>query len=256
MSLLGGIIGAATGFFTSGGNPLGAVAGGLAGLSAGGQQQAAQAQSQAAGQAAAAQSQAAAEGIAEQRRQFDATQKLLSPYVQAGTPALQQQQAFLGLSGQPAQQKAIQGIEQSPQFTSLLQQGENAMLQNAAATGGLRGGNVQGALAQFRPQLLNQLLEQQYSRLGGLTSLGQQSAAGQATAGMQSGANIATLLGQQGQAQAGGILGQNRAQAMQANIIPQAIGQFAGMGGFGGFDGIESVFNKLAFGPSGSPFSF
>ena len=170
---------------------------------------------------------------------------------------MQQQQAFLGLGGAPAQQQAIQGIEQSPQFASMMQQGENAMLQNASATGGLRGGNVQGALAQFRPQLLNQLIEQQYSRLGGLTSLGQQSAAGVGTAGMQSGANIATLLGQQGQAQAGGILGQGRAQAMQANVLPQAIGQFAGMGGFGGFGGGGGVgvtgneFNFSPFGGSG-----
>jgi hypothetical protein len=218
----------------TGGASLALASAGL-GASIGGGFGAAGAQSQASGQAAAAQSASAQAGIDEQRRQFDATQKLLSPYVEAGAPALAQQQAFLGLSGQPAQQQAIQGIQQSPQFTSLMQQGENAMLQNASATGGLRGGNVQGALAQFRPQLLNQLLEQQYSRLGGLTSLGQQSAAGQATAGMQSGANIATLLGQQGQAQAGGILGQGRAQAMQANVLPQAIGQFAGMGGFNGF---------------------
>jgi len=253
MSLLGGLVGAATGFFASGGNPLGAVAGGLAGLSAGGQQQAAQAQSQAASQAAAAQSQAAAEGIAEQRRQFDETRKLLAPYVQAGTPALEQQQAFLGLAGQPAQQAAIRGIEQSPQLAALMQQGENAILQNASATGGLRGGNVQAALGQFRPQLLNQLLEQQYSRLGGLTTLGQNAAVGQANVGQASGANIATLLGQQGQAQAGGILGQGRAQAMQANVLPQAIGQFAGLGGF---DAIGGGLQNMMFPNRGSPFGF
>ena len=255
MSLLGGIVGAATGFFTSGGNPLGAIAGGLAGLSAGGQQQSAQAQSQAASQAAAAQSRAAELGIEEQRRQFDLTRDLLQPYTQAGAPALQQQQAFLGLAGQPAQQEAIRAIEQSPQLAALMQQGENAILQNASATGGLRGGNVQAALGQFRPNILNALLEQQYSRLGGLTSLGQRSAAGVGAAGMESGANVANLLAAQGQAQAGGILGQGRAQAMQANVLPQAIGQFMGMGGFGGFGGGGGVtgneFNFSPFGGSG-----
>lgn len=224
-------------------------------ISAHGASRSASAQSQAAGQAADAQSRAAELGIEEQRRQFDLTRELLQPYVQAGGPALAQQQAFLGLSGQPAQQQAIQGIEQSPQFASMMQQGENAMLQNAAATGGLRGGNVQGALAQFRPQLLNQLLDQQYSRLGGLSTLGQNAAVGQANVGQASGANIATLLGQQGQAQAGGILGQGRAQAMQANVLPQAIGQFMGMGGFGGFGGGGGVtgneFNFSPFGGSG-----
>ena len=97
------------------------------------------------------------------------------------------------------------------------------MLQNASATGGLRGGNVQGALAQFRPQLLNQLIEQQYSRLGGLTSLGQASAAGQATAGMQTGTNIANLLGQQGQALAGGAMG-------KGGVVQQTFGNLMQMG--------------------------
>ena len=163
------------------------------------------------------------QGIDEQRRQFDKLVELLAPYREAGGPALAQQQAFLGLGGAPAQQQAIQGIEQSPQFASMMQQGENAMLQNASATGGLRGGNVQGALAQFRPQLLNQLIEQQYSRLGGLTSLGQASAAGQATAGMQTGTNIANLLGQQGQALAGGAMG-------KGGVVQQTFGNLMQMG--------------------------
>jgi hypothetical protein len=42
---------------------------------------------------------------------------------------------------------------------------------------------------------------------------------------------------------------------MQANVLPQAIGQFAGMGGFGGFGGGGGVtgndFNFSPFGGSG-----
>lgn len=150
-------------------------------------------------QAAAAQA-----GIDEQRRQFDALVELMSPYVQAGTGAMQQQQALIGLQGPEAQQQAISGFEQSPLFQSLQQQGENAILQSASATGGLRGGNVQAALSQFRPQLLNQLIEQQYGRLGGLATMGQASAAGQASGGMQSASNVGNLLANQAQAIAGG----------------------------------------------------
>ena len=51
---------------------------------------------EAVGQASGAQAGAAAEGIAEQRRQFDAIQKLLQPYTEAGPGALAGQQAFLG----------------------------------------------------------------------------------------------------------------------------------------------------------------
>jgi hypothetical protein len=113
-------------------------------------------QSRAAGKAAGQQADAAQAGIEEQRRQFEEMQKLLAPYVQAGQPALQAQQAMLGLGGAEAQQQAIAGVEQSPLLQALMRQGEEAMLQQASATGGLRGGNMQAALAQFRPQMLQE----------------------------------------------------------------------------------------------------
>ena len=177
----------------------------------------------AAKQAAATQAAAAEAGIAEQRRQFDALIQLLSPYVSAGAGALPEQQALLGLRGAGAQQRAIAGIEQSPIFQSLAQQGEQAILQQASATGGLRGGNVQAALAQFRPQMLNQLIEQQYERLGGLSKLGQAAAAGQAEQGMAVGTNIANLLANRGQALAGG-------QLAAGNVRRQTFGDILSLG--------------------------
>jgi len=195
-------------------------------------------------------------GIDEQRRQFNEVQKLLQPYVQAGTtaiggmqpfaaagaPALQQQQALLGLAGPEAQRAAIEQISQSPEMQALTRQGEEAILQKASATGGLRGGNVQAALAQFRPQLLSELINQQYGRLGGLTALGantqqniaalgQGSAVGQATAGLQSATNISDLLGQQGAALAGGQLAQGQAFGAIPSAIAGGLGIFKGLGG-------------------------
>jgi hypothetical protein len=105
----------------------------------------------------------------------------------------------------------------------MAQQGENAILANASATGGLRGGNVQGALAQFRPALLNQFLEQQYSRVGDLTKVGQASAAGVGASGITSATNIGQAYTQAGQAQAGSALG-------QANAFNQALGTITGFG--------------------------
>lgn len=182
-----------------------------------------------ASQAAGAQRAAAEAGIAEQRRQFDALRQLLQPYTEAGLPALQQQQALLGLSGAEAQQAAINAIQNQPGFQAMIQQGENAMLQNASATGGLRGGNLQGAMAQFRPQMLAQAIQDQYSRLGGMTSLGQQSAAGVGTAGMQTGRGIADLLGQMGAAQAGGYLGQAAGRNQMFGGLMQGAGALYGM---------------------------
>ncbi len=196
---------------------------------------AAKTQAEASKQAGDTQLIATEKGIAEQRRQFNKMVQLLSPYAQAGTGALKAQQNILGLGGAAAQRKAISGIEQSPYFQATAQQGESAILQNASATGGLRGGNTQGALAQFRPQLLNQLVQQQYANLGGITNMGQSAAAGQAAGGMQSAGAIGNLLSQGGAAQAQGYLGAGQAQAGgylgQAAATQQGIGNLIGLGG-------------------------
>jgi hypothetical protein len=67
------------------------------------------------------------------------------------------------------------------------------------------------------------LIEKQYGQLGELATLGQSSAAGVGTAGMNTGARIAGLLGEQGAAQAGGIMGQS-----QAYNLPGIFGTIAG----------------------------
>lgn len=184
------------------------------------------------GQQSAASTQAAAaqQGQATQQWMFNKIQGNLTPYMTAGTKALGQQQALMGLSGAPAQKAAIAQLSSSPQMQAMLQQGENAMLQNASATGGLRGGNLQAAMAQFRPQLLSQLINQQMQNIGNLTALGQNAAAGVGNAGMQAAGNISNLLQQQGAATAGG-------QMAQANAIGGGLSQLGGMYASGAFGG-------------------
>lgn len=216
-------------------------------------------QAQAAKGAANAQEKASKASIAEQRAQAQAMQELLQPYVQAGQPAMQEQMALLGFSleqpkfggdlfsavggaaappsyvsgeaGAEAQRAAIERISSSPMLQAQMQSSEAALLQNASATGGLRGGNVKGALAQFRPSMLNQAIQQRYANLAGMTALGQQSAAGVGTAGIQTGQGISGQLGQIGAAQAGSVLAQGQAQQQMLNTIPQAIGTYYGMTG-------------------------
>ena len=195
----------------------------------------AQAQADAATQAAATQSAAAQAGIDQQNKQFAALQASMQPYMQAGTSALTGQQDLLGLNGNGAQQTAINGLQNGAQFQSMLQQGENSILSNASATGGLRGGNTQSALAQFSPALLSQLINQQYTNLGGLTSLGQSSAARVGNAGMQTATNNANLLSQQGAATAGGQMAQGSVASSGFGTALQLASMYAGMGGFGGF---------------------
>lgn len=178
----------------------------MGGISAGSGLIGANASANAAESASAAQVASAQLGIDEQRRQFNKIQQLLSPYVRSGTDASNAMADMVGLNGREAERSAMRGIELSPEFAALNAAGENAILQNASATGGLRGGNVQGALAENRQGVLSGLTMQRYGQLGGLAGAGQASAAMQAQAGQAMGTNIAGLRGDQGAAQAGGAL--------------------------------------------------
>ncbi len=162
-------------------------------------------------------------GLQQQLAQQAATEARMVPYQQAGEEALKQQRILMGLEGPEAQQAAISEIEQSPEFQEAVKQGEAGMLANASATGGLRGGNVQSALAQFRPQMLSALIQQRMAQLGGLTGMGQASAAGVAGMGQQTAGNIANLYGQIGAAQAGSLIG-------QAGAWGQSLGAIGGLG--------------------------
>ena len=210
--------------------------------------------SRSASKAAQAQQESSGASIEEQRAQFAAMQRTLKPYVDAGTPALRQlssysdvaqpvlneQQALNGMFGPEAQQEAINRIEQSPLYMEHVRQGENAMLQNASATGGLRGGNIQAALAQFRPAVLSQMIEDKYNKLGGmvtfggnaaqnLATMGQASAAGQGAAGMNMASNIGNLNAQTGQAQAQAQLARGQAWGNVAG----SVGYLGGLGAMG-----------------------
>lgn len=185
----------------------------------------------------------------------------------------QQQQALLNpilqdkqyeQMGIDQQRQAIQQIEQGPLYQELAKQGEEAILASASATGRRGSEGTQSALARYRPQLLNQLIEQQYARLGGLTNvgqaaaqnllnLGQASAAGQAGSAGQSGSAISNLLASQGAAQAAGITGAGAAQAagiggigsaisggLQNYALLNTLGGGSGLG-TGGFYGTEAA---------------
>lgn len=247
-------------------------------------------QGNAAKKAGRAQTQANDQAIAEQRRQFDTMQRLLSPYVNAGGPALQGLMDIAGLGGSKgsqvdwasyvqsnpdalanwnaikntssgaqfngdmaafgqfhygadgsrrdltpfttegmsagdAQAAAFGAIENSPGFQAIARQGEEAILQNASATGGLRGGNTQGALARFRPQLLDQFIERQFGRMAGIATAGQNAAAGVGTAGMNMGANIGQIMQGTGVARAGAIGAQGQ---IYGNLIGNLGGMFSG----------------------------
>lgn len=153
---------------------------------------------------------------------------------------------YAGMTGQEAQAAAIEKVSSSPLLQELMAQGETGILQNQAATGGLRGGRTQAALAQFRPQMLQNEIDKLYSRLQGISGMGQQSilsapTTATGTAPTYSGqSQIPSLLQEQGAIQAGNILSQAKNQANLYSNIGQAVGwgleKYAGSntGGWGG----------------------
>ena len=100
--------------------------------------------------------------------------KYLTPYAQMGEQMLPYLQ---GLLQQP--NASYQDFFNSPEYAALSAQQESQVMRNAAATGGLRGGNAQVALAQIAPQLAmgwqqqqNALQQQRFGNAFDLTRLG------------------------------------------------------------------------------------
>jgi hypothetical protein len=206
----------------------GAIVGGVAAY-AGSQQQASAAKN-----AANAQAQAGQAAIAANADQFQQMKAMVQPYADAGYDSLKAQLDLIGQNGPVAQQAAINSIQSDPNALALAQQGEQGILANASATGGLRGGNIQAALAQFRPQLLQSMINDRYSKLQNITQLGQAAASQQASASLANGQQTANLLTGIGNAQAQGLIGAGAANAAGYNALGQGV---AGVGNaFGGLD--------------------
>jgi hypothetical protein len=145
---------------------------------------------------------------------------------------------YAGMTGDQAQQAAIAKIADSPVLRALTQQGEQAILQNASATGGLRGGNVQSALAQYRPAMLQKAISDQYAQLGQIASTGTSAitaapytpAAGSYPANMPQDSTAANLAIQQGNVNAQLALAKAQADAKMIGSIAQGVGY--GVGGY------------------------
>ena len=147
---------------------------------------------------------------------FGRAESSFNPYQQAGTNALQMQQALSGALGQEAFNAAYQ---ESPQIAFLREQGMRANLAGAGATGGLGGGNVQRELARFGQGLASQGLQQQIANLGGLSSQGLNATGSAANIASSGGQNLANLAQQQGSTNLQAL--QSQGQNL-ANIYSQA----------------------------------
>jgi hypothetical protein len=143
-----------------------------------------------------------------------------------------------GVSANDAQAQAIAQLQQSPLYQSLYRNGQETLLNNAAATGGLRGGNTEHSLANFGSDTLAQVIQQQIANLGGISGTGQNSANNLGTLGQNNANARSQLLQAQGSSQAGGILG-------SAGIWNNA---FNSLGKQFGSSGFSNLFPQGTFG--------
>jgi len=156
---------------------------------------------------------------------FAGEQARFNQFAEEGAGASQQQAALSGALGPNAQRQAFADFAESPGQAFLRERAERALTRNAAATGGLRGGNVLSELQRQAMGFAQQDLNNQFERLGQVANRGFQAAGQQAGLGSQNigllaqlGGDRANLASQQGQISAG-IRGES------GNILAQLANQ-------------------------------
>lgn len=181
---------------------------------------------------------------------FGTTQGNLQGYADRGNAAGSAIMQLLGLGDTGSQQTAIDGLKNSPLFKSLMGNGEDAILQGASATGGLRGGNVQHSLADFGVDTLSKVIQNQIANLGGLSAEGLSGATSLGSLSGQNSSLMSKLFEDRGQAQAGKVLGKASAdQEMLGGVVDigtQIANAVANMmtGGTAGMAGFSNQFAK------------
>jgi hypothetical protein len=108
-------------------------------------------------------------------------------YRDIGGQAAQKQAALTGALGVEAQRQAFADYQASPALDFLQEQSERALLRNAAATGGLGGGNVRQDLTKLTADLYGQDFQNQFNRLGDIATRGYGAAGTSAQLGGQQG---------------------------------------------------------------------
>lgn len=127
-------------------------------------------------------------------------------------------EVYLGAEGfQYPEGQLLDQAKNSEMFSMLREQGEEAVLRGASATGGLRSGSASEALADNTQRALMSSYAEQQKQY----EMGLQGVASLANLPLQT-ANISNVMGSMGQTQAAGILGVGQAQAQGDLAAAQA----------------------------------
>lgn len=193
--------------------------------------------------AANAQAQGADRATAAQLEMFNKQMELMQPYMNAG------QSGIAGLQGLVNQQRtpfsfSYDDYFKSPEYAALSQQQERQALGNASATGGLRSGNSQVALAAIAPQLAQQgrqnaMNEYSLNQASGMDEFNQRM--GLVGLGLGSAQQVSSAAGQFGQQAGNNAMYAGNAMANKYNQYNQNMQGLLGDAGavgmrlFGGF---------------------
>lgn len=179
-------------------------------------------QAKAATQAANTQLEASREATKVQKDMYDQTRKDLMPYADAGRDSLSQLMGQMGQNGYFNETYTGQDLYNDPSYQFRLERGLDAVQSGAAAQGGLLSGATLKALQGYGQDMASQEYQNaynrfnadqtnRYNRLSNIVGLGQNAAAQQGNAGMQTAQAVAnnTMSGANAQA-AGQIAAGNR----------------------------------------------
>lgn len=154
---------------------------------------------------------------------FDPINAGLSPVMGLATQGAGALSNLLGLGGGDMA-SVFAGLKESPIYQSLMHNGEEAVLQNASATGGLRGGNVQHSLAGLGTDVLAKTYQMMVDNLMGATELGSKTGLGLGALGGDQARLNAQLQKQKADAQADALTG-------RANVAAGMYGDYSGIAG-------------------------
>jgi hypothetical protein len=179
--------------------------------------------------------------IGTEQQQYQQSRADFAPYLATGTSALGGLGDLVGTNGADKWQAAIAALQQSPLYQSLFRNGQESLLQNASATGGLRGGNTQRGLADFGADTLASVYQNQVGNLGSLASMGLGATGNISALGQNNANQVAGLQQGIGQTNANGILTRGGITAGMWNsaggFLDQAVSAFLPGGG-----GFKSIF--------------
>ena len=133
-----------------------------------------------------------AQSLAAEQAAYDTYSTNETPYISTGTNALSGLADADGLNGATGYQNALASFEASPGYQYQVQQGLSAIDNGAASLGTLRSGNTIRAEQTLGSNLANQDFGNYVTRLNALAGLGQTATSALGSAGVSTGAGMAS----------------------------------------------------------------